>query len=255
MLRLAFSRAPLGAAATLVGLVVMVAASATAAIGDSARSDRHLVVSKVCRTVNVKGMIGQRAARILGARGCGTVVHQVCAPRSKVGTVISQSPPARGRVKLSVAKICSTGGGGGTGGGGTGGDGATCFGCVTVTSVTVRDFAVPGSRFASDGCSGIPPVIPAPGPVIGPNVNDPSRTFTLTWTPDWSHPNDQCLNNTYSWTVRIASGAPIAIQSVSPAPCIVTDQLPEITVTFHVPNGNVYEGPLVLDEYFGGPSC
>jgi hypothetical protein len=50
-------------------------------------------------------------------------------------------------------------------------------------------------------------------------------------------------------TVRIASGAPIAIQSISPASCIVTDQLSEITVTFHVPNGNVYRGPLVLDEY------
>jgi hypothetical protein len=244
-----FSRARLAAAATLVGLVAILAASATAAISDSARSDRHLVVSKVCRPVNVKGMIGQRAVRILRARGCGTVVYRVCAPRSKVGTVISQSPPVRGRVKLSVGKICGTGGGGGTGGG------ATCFGCVTVTSVTVRDFAVPGSRFASDGCSGIPPVIPAPGSVIGPNVNDPNRTFTLTWTPDWSHPNDQCLNNFYSWTVRIASGAPIAIQSISPASCIVTDQLPEITVTFHVPNGNVYQGPLVLDEYFGDPSC
>ncbi len=195
-------------------------------------------------------MIGQRAVRILRAHGCVAVVNRVCAPRSKAGKVISQSPPVRGRVKLSVGKICGTDGGGGTGGGG-----ATCFGCVTVMSVTVRDFAVPGSSFGSDGCSGIPPVIPAPGPVIGPNVNDPNRTFTLTWTPDWSHPNDQCLNNTYSWTVRIASGAPIAIQSVSPASCIVTDQLPEITVTFHVPNGNVYQGPLVLDEYFGDPSC
>jgi hypothetical protein len=247
---LAFSRARLAAAATLVGLVAIVAGSATAAIGDSARSDHHLVVSKMCRPVHVKGMIGQRAVRILRARGCGTAVYRVCAPRSKVGTLISQSPPVRGRVKLSVAKICDTGGGGGTGAGG-----ATCFGCVTVTSVTVRDSAVPGSSFASDGCSGIPPVVSAPGPVIGPNVNDPNRTFTLTWTPDWSHPNDQCLNNLYSWTVRIASGAPIAIQSISPASCIVTDQLPEITVTFHVPNGNVYQGPLVLDEYFGDPSC
>jgi hypothetical protein len=149
----------------------------------------------------------------------------------------------------------SPGGNGGMGGGGgTGGGGATCFGCVTVTSVTVRDWAVPGSSFASDGCSGIPQVISAPGP-IGPNVNDPNRTFTLSWTPDWSHPNDQCLNNVYSWTVRVASGAPIAIQSVSPASCIVTDQLPEITVTFHVPNGNLYQGPLVLDEYFGDSSC
>jgi hypothetical protein len=198
-------------------------------------------------------MIGQRAVRILRARGCGTVVYRVCAPRSKAAKVISQPAPVRGRVKLGVAKIC---GNAGTGGGATaGGGGATCFGCVTVSSVTVRDFAVPGSSFASDGCSGIPPVIPAPGLVIGSNLNDPNRTFKLTWTPDWSHPNDQCLNNVYSWTVRIASGAPIAIQSVSPAACIVTDQLPEITVTFHVPNGNVYQGPLVLDEYFGDPSC
>ena len=129
-----------------------------------------------------------------------------------------------------------------------------CFGCVTITDVTVSAYAATPDV--------LPECLPAnvdlgpAGQVIGPNVSDPQRTFPVNLTIRVVGNGSTC-GGTYSGTVRFhsnSSGGPMEIVGIAPS-----DPFPlqagvtaQVAVTIHVPDGNTYSGPLGLDVYIGG---
>ncbi|HMK98439.1 MAG TPA: hypothetical protein VK425_12880, partial [Acidimicrobiales bacterium] len=126
----------------------------------------------------------------------------------------------------------------------------SCFGCVTITDVTISTAAAPGTipaeciATASYDYGGL-------GQVIGPNVTDPNRTFDVPFEISVFGGTLQDGTNcdyTYTMSVSTSTGSPVSIQSVDPpVPVSVpADSGQRFDVTFHVPNGNFYDGPITI---------
>jgi hypothetical protein len=128
-----------------------------------------------------------------------------------------------------------------------------CFGCVTITDITVYAYAA--SADVSTTC--LPPntdLGPA-GQMIGPNVADPNRTFEVTLQVTIASDGAYC-GGSYSGTVRLhpsSTGAPLEISNIAPSDPFTLEagSTTQIVVTLHVPEGNSYDGPLGLDIYVG----
>jgi hypothetical protein len=127
-----------------------------------------------------------------------------------------------------------------------------CFGCVTITDITVYAYAA--SPDVSTSC--LPPTtdLGPSGQLIGPNVADPNRTFQVTLQITVASDGESCGGD-YSGTVRLhtGSGPPLEISSISPSDpfALEAGSATQIVVTVHVPEGNTYDGPLGLDIYVG----
>ena len=132
-------------------------------------------------------------------------------------------------------------------------NGGGCFGCVTITDVTVASYAA--SADVSPTCLPATTDLGPGGELIGPDVSDPDRTFTVTL--DIPIPSDGAYcGGDYSGTVRLddsSSGAPLEISGIAPSDpfTLVAGETTEVVVTLHVPDGNTYDGPLALDIYVG----
>ena len=128
-----------------------------------------------------------------------------------------------------------------------------CFGCVTITDVTVDSYAA--SADVSPTCLPANTDLGPGGQVIGPNVTDPNRTFTVTLQISIASDGAYCGGD-YSGTVRLddtSSGEPLEISGIAPSDpfTLVAGETTQVVVTLHVPDGNSYDGPLGLDIYVG----
>jgi cyclophilin family peptidyl-prolyl cis-trans isomerase len=208
------------------------------------------------RILSVKVLRGSSGANGAAGGGSSTTSTSTTKPSPTSGGGTSGGGTSGGS-----AKPTEPGGGGGApapGGGTGGGNGAgNCFGCVTINTLTVAAWAVPGSGVDQD-CLPTPFSRRIAEQKIGPNVQDPNRTFvdgfTIQIATGITQSGTDCSAMSYNVTVRVATGKPtVEIQSVNPPVPFDMEagQAVQITLTFHVPNGNNYNGDLGIDVYVG----
>ncbi|MGD0255858.1 MAG: DUF4190 domain-containing protein [Acidimicrobiales bacterium] len=183
------------------------------------------------------------------------------------GTSVLASPPVTGNPSrqteptspvTGTTNPTSTGNQTGKqGGGGT--SGGSCFGCVTVTTVSWGFYAAPDSIFQGEYAKCLPLNTSATwnSQVIGPPGGDPTRDFTawVKFTPGCTTPDGSFAPDgpyTVGKVELQGEGGPISVVGTDPmAPFDVSPGVQqELVVTFHALDGNYYDGPLSIDVIF-----
>jgi uncharacterized membrane protein YgcG len=175
------------------------------------------------------------------------------ATRPGTSTAAPTNTPAVPAPNTSVTSSSSTNTPGGSqsgSGGGTGsGNGqASCFGCVTITTVTWQFYPGPDIPSVYQHCISASTTDNSNTQVVGPHVTNPRRAFTYT-----VHYTNGCPPGSIDLTIGKVdlqgANPPISISSTDPAvPFTVAPHATQaLTVTFTALDGNYYNGPLVID--------
>lgn len=137
--------------------------------------------------------------------------------------------------------------GGGTPTGSRGG--GSCFGCVTITTVTWSFYSAPGTLTDYQNCLPRSATVASNTQVAGPPVRNPTREFTYraNFTIGCTVPD--IVEFTVGKVELQGADPPISVANTDPTvPFVVTPHNTQtLAVTFHALDGNYYKGPLVID--------
>jgi hypothetical protein len=161
----------------------------------------------------------------------------------------SSSTPGTGTAPPSTSGGTTTPGGTASGNGGGGTGGAACFGCVTITTVTWAVYPGPDIPSEYRNCISATSTVTSNAVVIGPQVANPNREFTYSV----QYTNGCRVTDGTEFTLGKVDlqGADPLLSIVTTNPSVPFALTPgssqELAVNFRALEGNVYDGPLVID--------
>ncbi|MGO8870585.1 MAG: DUF4190 domain-containing protein [Acidimicrobiales bacterium] len=171
-------------------------------------------------------------------------------PSNSTPTVPSNSTPGgASSTTLPAGNTSPSTAGGNNAGGGGGNGGATCFGCVTITTVTWTIYPGPDIPSDEQNCVSASSTVASNTQVVGPNITNPNREFTYSV----QYANGCSASDGSEFTVGKVdlqgANPPISIVSTDPAVPfgIAPGASQELAVTFQALEGNYYDGPLVIN--------
>lgn len=129
------------------------------------------------------------------------------------------------------------------------GGSATCFGCVTITTVTWAFYPGPDIPSEYQNCISATSTVTSNEVVIGPQVSNPNREFTYSVQYTNGCTVTDGTEFTLGKVILQGSDPPISIASTNPPVpfALAPGSSQELAVTFHALEGNVYDGALVID--------
>jgi len=135
----------------------------------------------------------------------------------------------------------------GAAGAGTGS--ASCFGCVKITTVTWAFYPGPDIPSEYQNCISATSTVTSNELIIGPQVSNPNREFTYSVQYTNGCTDTDVTELTLGKVILQGSDPPISIASVNPPVpfALAPGSSQELAVTFSALDGNVYDGPLVID--------
>jgi hypothetical protein len=186
----------------------------------------------------------------VGGTSAGTSNSTPAATNSPTPAGTSNPTSSGGNASHSSSRGTNTiGGSGNPSEGGSGNGAASCFGCVTISTVTWAFYPGPDIPSEYQNCVSASTTVASNTQVIGPQVADPTREFIYSA----QYTNGCTASDGAEFTVGKVElqGAdpPISIVSTNPAvPIVVTPGASQqLAVTLHALDGNYYNGPLVID--------
>ncbi len=201
-----------------------------------ARFGRDVAVVKAADNV-VRHDLGLPAQSAGGAPGRSSVGGTQVGPSNSTSAGSTTSSPASN---------------GGTTSAGSAAQGGSCFGCVTITTVTWGFYSAPGTLTDYQSCIPRNATVASNTQVAGPPVANPTRQFTYraNFTIGCALPDG--VEFSVGKVELQGANPPISVISTDPAvPFVVTPQSTQtLAVTFHALDGNYYNGPLVIDVIF-----